>query len=144
MCGIEVRQGLFSWPCLLFKSGVSSSWTIVGYKNMQGFLSDYQTFDDVSSDGSPPAISCVVKETSRKYGDTLKDKLIIQTFLHCAAHRLNLLLCQPAPSVLVKVFFANFSAFCQGYDDWASWGHTPQYLQICEKVGQKADMLEES
>ena len=34
LCGSEVRQGLFCWPCLLFKPGVSSTWTLVGYKNM--------------------------------------------------------------------------------------------------------------
>ena len=33
-------------------------------------------------------------------------------FFHCAAHRLNLVLCQSASSVTtVKVFFANVSAF---------------------------------
>ena len=46
---------------------------------MQGFLSDCQTFL-MSSDGSPPAISSVVRQTLRKYGDTLKDKLIMQTY----------------------------------------------------------------
>ena len=34
----------------------------------------------MSSDGSPPAISSVVRQTLRKYGDTLKDKLIMQTY----------------------------------------------------------------
>ena len=61
-------------------SGVSSTWTLVGYKNMQSFLSDSQTFFDLSSDGSPPAISSVVKQPLKKYGDTLKDKLIMQTY----------------------------------------------------------------
>ena len=46
---------------------------------MQSFLLDSQTFFDVSSNGSPPAISIVVKQPLRKYGDTLKDKLIMQT-----------------------------------------------------------------
>ena len=34
----------------------------------------------MSSDGSPPAISSVVRQTLRKYGDTLKDKFIMQTY----------------------------------------------------------------
>ena len=42
LCGSEVRQDLFSWPCLLFKPGVSSTWTIVGYITVQVFLSDCQ------------------------------------------------------------------------------------------------------
>ena len=42
LCGSEVRQGLFCWPCLLFRPGVSTTWTLVGFKNMQGFLSDCQ------------------------------------------------------------------------------------------------------
>ena len=42
LCGSEVRQGLFYWPCLLFKPRVSTTWTLVGFKNMQGFLSDCQ------------------------------------------------------------------------------------------------------
>ena len=33
-------------------------------------------------------------------------------FFHCAAHRLNLILCQSASAIpAVKVFFANVSAF---------------------------------
>ena len=67
----------------------------------------------MSSDRSAPAISSVVKQILRRYGDTLKDKLIMQTydgasvmsghisgvqrlcedypyFFHCAAHQLNL------------------------------------------------------
>ena len=47
---------------------------------MQSFLLDSQTFFDVSSDVSPPAISIVVKQPLKKYGDTLKDKLIMQTY----------------------------------------------------------------
>ena len=47
---------------------------------MQSFLLDSQTFFDVSSDGSPPAISIVVKQPLRKHGDTLKDKLIMRTY----------------------------------------------------------------
>ena len=34
-------------------------------------------------------------------------------FVHCAAHRLNLLLCQAASSIApVKIFFINIGAFC--------------------------------
>ena len=47
---------------------------------MQSFLLDSQTFFDVSSDGTPPASSIVVKQPLRKYGDTLKDKLIMQAY----------------------------------------------------------------
>ena len=47
---------------------------------MQSFLSDSHAFFDVSSDGSPPAISSVVKQPLRKYGDTLKDKIIMQSY----------------------------------------------------------------
>ena len=74
----------------------------------------FVTFLDVSSDRSAPAISSVVKQILRRYGDTLKGKLIMQTcdgasvisghisgvqcllcedhpyFFHCAAHQLNL------------------------------------------------------
>ena len=93
---------------------------------------------DVSSDRSAVAISYVVRSILSRYGESLKEKLIMQTydgasvmsgqigglqtlihqeypfafFFHCAAHRLNLFLCQSAsnrPSV--KVFFANISAF---------------------------------
>ena len=77
---------------------------------MERFL----TFFDVSSDRSALAISSAVKQILRRYGDTLKDKLIMQTydgasvmsenisrvqcllcedypyFFHCAAHQLNL------------------------------------------------------
>ena len=49
LCGSEVRQGLFCWPCLLFKPGVFSTWTLVGYKNMQGFLSDCQKHEKAKS-----------------------------------------------------------------------------------------------
>ena len=100
----------------------------------KGFL----TLFNVSSDRSAPAISSVVEKVLKRYGDTLKDKLIMQTydgasvmsghisgvqhllredypfayFFHCAAHRLNLVLCQSASSIpAVKVFFANVSAF---------------------------------
>ena len=47
---------------------------------MQSFLLDSQTFCDVSSDGSLPATSIVVKQPLRKYGETLKDKLLMQTY----------------------------------------------------------------
>ena len=112
-----------------------------------------------------------MKQILRKYGDKLKDNLIMQTydgtsvisgsifwastllhedypfayFFHCAAHRLNLFLCQSASSILVKVFFGNFSAFNQKCAGWGRGGVSrSQYFQICKKVGQKAAMLEES
>ena len=89
----------------------------------------------VSSDRSASTISSVVKEILSKYGKSLKQKLIMQTydgesvmsghisgvqrllrenypyahFFHCAAHRLNLILCQSASSVTaVKVFLQMF------------------------------------
>ena len=98
------------------------------------------TFFNVSPDRSAPAISSVVKHILRRYGDTLKDKLIMQAydgasvmsghisgvqrllredypfayFFHCAAHRLNLVLCQSDSSIpAVKVFFTNVSASAQ-------------------------------
>ena len=78
---------------------------------MERFL----TFFDESSDRSALAISSVVKQILRRYRDTLKDKLIMQTydgasvmfghisrvqcllcedypyFFHCVAHHLNLI-----------------------------------------------------
>ena len=67
------------------------------------------------------------------------------TLFHCAANRLNLVLCQSATSILVKVFFANLSAFSQGRADWGVWGRDAlQYFKICKRVSQKAAVLEES
>ena len=95
-------------------------------------------FVDVSADRSASAISGVVKNILHKYGESLRNKLIMQTydgasvmsghiagvqalvredyplahFFHCAAHKLSLVLCQSASSIsAVKVFFANVSAF---------------------------------
>ena len=95
-------------------------------------------FVDVSADRSASAISGVVKNILHKYGESLRNKLIMQTydgasvmsghiagvqalvredyplahFFHCAAHKLGLVLCQSASSIsAVKVFFANVSAF---------------------------------
>ena len=89
-------------------------------------------FFNVSSDRSASALTAVVKQILGKYGEPLKGKLIMQTydgasvmsghisgiqqllrqdypfayFFHCAAHRLNLVLCQSASSIsTVKVFF---------------------------------------
>ena len=95
-------------------------------------------FSDVSTDRTAPAITLIVNKILSKYGESLKEKLIMQTydgatvmsghiagvqalvrqeypfafFFHCAAHRLNLVLCQSASSISsVKVFFANVGAF---------------------------------
>ena len=95
-------------------------------------------FCDVSSNRSASAISIIIKEILQRYGEPMEGKLISQTydgssvmsaqfsgvhtllrkdlpfayFVHFAAHRLNLVLCQSASSMpLVKVFFANVSAF---------------------------------
>ena len=40
LCGSEGKQGLFCWPCLLFRPGLSATWTVTGYRNVQGLLSD--------------------------------------------------------------------------------------------------------
>ena len=95
-------------------------------------------FVNVSQDRSAPAITAIVKEILNRYGESLKEKLVMQTydgatvmsghiggvqtllrqdypfafFFHCAAHRLNLVLCQSASRIShAKVFFANVSAF---------------------------------
>ena len=95
-------------------------------------------FYNVSSDRTAPAISAIIKDILSNYGDSIHHKLIMQTyggasvmsghisgvqtlvredypfayFFHCAAHRLNLVLCQSASSIpLVRVFFANVAAF---------------------------------
>eukprot|EP00795_Rhopilema_esculentum_P008629 gene8629-14641_t len=95
-------------------------------------------FVNVSQDRSAPAITAIVKNILSKYGESLKEKMVMQTydgatvmsghiggvqtllrqdypfayFFHCAAHRLNLVLCQSACRIpSVKVFFASISAF---------------------------------
>ena len=40
LCGSEEENSLFCWPCLLFRPGVSQSWTETGYSNMRNILSD--------------------------------------------------------------------------------------------------------
>ena len=40
LCGSIIRNGLFCWPRLLFKPGVSQSWTEIGYTNLRNVLSD--------------------------------------------------------------------------------------------------------
>ena len=94
-------------------------------------------FVDVSMNRNAAAISQVVKDKLGQYSN-IKDKLIMQTydgasvmsghingvqaivrqeypfahFVHCAAHRLNLVLCQSASSISsVKLFFINVGAF---------------------------------
>ena len=93
---------------------------------------------DVSLNRSIASISDVIRSILSTYGESVKEKLIMQTydgasvmsghigglqalicqeypfafFFHCSAHRLNLVLCQCASSLpTVKVFFANISAF---------------------------------
>ena len=89
-------------------------------------------FYNVSSDRTAPAISSIVKDVFSHYGDSILNKLIMQTYdgasvmsghifsvqtlvredYPFAAHRLNLVLCQSASSIpLVRVFFANVAAF---------------------------------
>ena len=40
LCGSQGRKALFCWPCLLFRPGISRSWTVTGYTNMHSILSD--------------------------------------------------------------------------------------------------------
>ena len=95
-------------------------------------------FVDVSSNRNAAAISQIVKDKLSQHS-RIEDKLIMQTydgaavmsghinavqvqvrqeypfahFVHCAAHRLNLVLCQSASSISpVKIFFVNVGAFC--------------------------------
>ena len=103
-----------------------------------GEVERFLKFVNVSQDRSAPAITAIVKEILNRYGESLKEKLVMQTydgatvmsghiggvqtllrqdypfayFFHCAAHRLNLVLCQSASRIShAKVFFANVSAF---------------------------------
>ena len=96
-------------------------------------------FRNVSTDRTARAICNVVKGVLSRYGESVKAKLIMQTydgaavmsghlngvqtlmrqdypfafFFHCAAHRLNLVLCQSALNIKeVKLFFSKISAFC--------------------------------
>ena len=39
-CGSFTRNGLFCWPCLLFKPGISQSWTERGYTNLRNVWPD--------------------------------------------------------------------------------------------------------
>ena len=98
---------------------------IVFFERQLGFV-------DVSMNGNAAAISKVVKDKLGQYSN-IKDKLIMQTydgasvmsghingvqaivrqeypfahFVHCAAHRLNLVLCQSASSISsVKIIFS--------------------------------------
>ena len=95
-------------------------------------------FVDVSSDRTANAISTVIMGKLIQH-ENIKEKLIGQTydgapvmsghingvqaqlqlgypfphFVHCAAYRLNLVLCQAASSISpVKTFFVNIGAFC--------------------------------
>ena len=95
-------------------------------------------FYNVSSDSTAPAINSIVKDVFTPYEDSILNKLIIQIydgasvmpghisgvqtlvredypfayFFQCAAHHLNLALCQSASSIpLRRVFFANVAAF---------------------------------
>ncbi|CAB4035785.1 zinc finger MYM-type 1-like, partial [Paramuricea clavata] len=94
-------------------------------------------FVDVSSNRNAAAITQVIKDKLSQHSG-IKDKLIMQTydgaavmsghingvqvqvrqeypfahFVHCAAHRLNLVLCQSASSISpIKIFFVNVGAF---------------------------------
>ena len=96
-------------------------------------------FHNVSTSRSAETLSGIVKGILSRYGDSLKDKSIMQTydgaavmsgrlnglqtlicqdypyafFFHCAAHRFNLVLCQSALTMKdIKIFFSNISAFC--------------------------------
>ena len=49
LCGSEGMKGLFCWPCLLFRPGVSQTWTETGYTNMHGFLCDCKKHEKASA-----------------------------------------------------------------------------------------------
>ena len=111
---------------------------IIGLDKKDDGVERFLKFYNVSSDIAAPAISSIVKDAFSQYGDSILNKLIMQTydgasvmsghisgvqtlatedypfayFFHCATHRLNLVLCQSASSIpLVRVFFANVAAF---------------------------------
>ena len=47
--GSPVIKSLFCWPCLLFKSALSQTWTETGYANMHSFLSDCRKHEKARS-----------------------------------------------------------------------------------------------
>ena len=49
LCGSTFKHKMFCWPCLLYCLGTSETWTKTGYKNMQGFLSDFKKHENVKS-----------------------------------------------------------------------------------------------
>ncbi len=112
-------------------------------------------FVDVSLNRNAAAISQVVKDKLGQYSN-IEEKLIMETydgasvmsghingvqtlvrqeypfahFVHCAAHRLNLVLCQSASSIApVKIFFINVSAFCTFSSN--ETGDTRWYYRAC-------------
>jgi hypothetical protein len=106
-----------------------------GYEIVERFLK----FTNVSRDRTAQGIGEVVKGTLSRFGESVKSKLIMQTyhgaavmsghlnglqalicqdypfafFFHCAAHRFNLVLCQSAQGIRqVKWFFSKVNSFC--------------------------------
>ena len=98
-------------------------------------VAKFLKFRNVSSDRSAQGIGDIVKGILDKYGESMKSKLVMQTydgasvmsghlnglqavlrqvypyafFFHCAAHRLTLVLCQSALHIkAVKIFFLMF------------------------------------
>ena len=106
-----------------------------GYEIVERFLK----FSNVSRDRTALEMGEVVKATLSKFGASVKSKLIMQTydgaavmsgqlsglqtrirqdypfafFFHCAAHRLNLVLCQSAQIIKqIKWVFSKVNSFC--------------------------------
>ena len=49
LCGSVKKNRLFCWPCLLFRSSKSSTWTFSGYVNMHSFTGDCQKHEGSKS-----------------------------------------------------------------------------------------------
>ena len=48
-CGSKRKNGLFCWPCLLFRPGKSSPWVLTGYTNMHSYTSDCKKHEKAKS-----------------------------------------------------------------------------------------------
>eukprot|EP00795_Rhopilema_esculentum_P003953 gene3953-15285_t len=106
---------------------------IIGLDKKGDIVEGFSIFYNVSSDRTAPTITAIIKDIFKKYGSSIQKKLIMQTydgasvmsghiagvqtlvteqypyafFFHCAAHRLNLVLCQSASAIpAVNTFFA--------------------------------------
>ena len=53
LCGSVVINGLFCWPCLLFKPGASHSWAERGYTDLRNVLPDGKKHEKLKSHWRP-------------------------------------------------------------------------------------------